>query len=132
MAGAYVTGVEQINARFAVAGKIIEEQLDKSLDEAAKIIADAARGYAPARTGALKKAIHWEKSRRNPKERIVTPYDKGARHGHLVEYGTMERHQSNGKSVGKMPAHPFMRPAVDSSGWQKKVEDDMRKAVAAT
>ncbi len=37
-------------------------------------------------------------------------------HAHLVEFGTVERFHKSGKSVGRMPANPFIRPAWDSSG----------------
>ena len=44
----------------------------------------------------------------------VGPRRKGnhkGRHGHLVEFGTVERFHKNGKSVGVMPSAPFMLPA---------------------
>lgn len=43
-------------------------------------------------------------------------------HAHLVEFGTVERFHRSGKSVGRMPAQPFMRPAWDGN----------REAVLAT
>jgi HK97 gp10 family phage protein len=45
-------------------------------------------------------------------------------HAHLVEFGTKERHQKSGKSVGAMPRRPFLRPAWDaqmSNVWQRLV-----------
>ena len=36
-------------------------------------------------------------------------------HSHLVEFGTVERFHKSGKSVGKMPPSPFMRPAWDEN-----------------
>lgn len=37
-------------------------------------------------------------------------------HGHLYEFGTAPRfHRKSGKSVGAMPARPFMRPAWDAN-----------------
>jgi hypothetical protein len=41
-----------------------------------------------------------------------------APHAHLVEYGTVERFHKGGKSVGVMPANPFVRPAWDASSGQ--------------
>ncbi len=38
-----------------------------------------------------------------------------ARHAHLVEFGTKPRTHKNGKSVGQMPARPFMRPAWEAN-----------------
>lgn len=34
-------------------------------------------------------------------------------HGHLVEFGTVERFHKSGKSTGIMPKLPFMRPAFE-------------------
>lgn len=38
-----------------------------------------------------------------------------APHAHLVEFGTVPRFHKSGKSVGVMPAHPFVRPAWDGT-----------------
>jgi len=37
------------------------------------------------------------------------------RHAHLVEFGTGERISKTGKSSGRMPARPFLRPAWDAN-----------------
>lgn len=42
---------------------------------------------------------------------LVTVGDTDNRHGHLVEFGTQERHHKDGSSTGKMPAQPFLLPA---------------------
>lgn len=38
-----------------------------------------------------------------------------APHAHLVEFGTAPRFHKSGKSVGRMPANPFVRPAWDGT-----------------
>ena len=38
-----------------------------------------------------------------------------APHAHLVELGTVPRFHKSGKSVGRMPMHPFVRPAWDGT-----------------
>lgn len=44
----------------------------------------------------------------------VMPDGDDAPHAHLYEFGTAPRfHKKTGKSVGAMPARPFMRPAWD-------------------
>ena len=44
---------------------------------------------------------------------------------HLIEFGTSERIQkSTGRRTGRMPARPFIRPAIDSS------KDDVVRAMA--
>ncbi len=45
----------------------------------------------------------------------VMPDGDTAPHAHLYEFGTVQRfHKKTGKSVGAMPARPFMRPAWDA------------------
>lgn len=41
---------------------------------------------------------------------------KRAPHSHLVALGTKERFHKSGKSVGRMPANPFVRLATAASG----------------
>ncbi|TDK51140.1 HK97-gp10 family putative phage morphogenesis protein [Antarcticimicrobium luteum] len=46
----------------------------------------------------------------------VQPDGSDAPHAHLYEFGTVERIQTKtGKSVGVMPARPFLRPAWDAN-----------------
>ncbi|WP_323783447.1 HK97-gp10 family putative phage morphogenesis protein [Leisingera sp.] len=46
----------------------------------------------------------------------VMPDGDDAPHAHLYEFGTAPRfHKETGKSVGAMPARPFMRPAWDAN-----------------
>ena len=40
----------------------------------------------------------------------------GNKYAHLVEFGTGERMKKDGASSGAMPAHPFIRPAIDEKG----------------
>lgn len=56
-----------------------------------------------------------KRSQRGVKRSGVTVY-VGARmpHAHLVEFGTAPRSHKSGKSVGHMPADPFLRPAWDA------------------
>lgn len=47
---------------------------------------------------------------------VLTKGGRGAaRHAHLAEFGTAERHTHRGKSTGTMPRKPFMRPAWDAN-----------------
>ncbi|NWG09034.1 MAG: HK97 gp10 family phage protein [Nitrososphaerales archaeon] len=68
--------------------------LDEFKDEAARLIAQKARGKAPVRTGRLRDSI------KVVGERVEVQ----AVYGSYVEYGT-----------GKMEARPFLRPAVRES-----------------
>ncbi len=54
-------------------------------------------------------------ARRETRSYLETHAGAGALpHAHLLEFGTGERFHKNGKSVGSMPAEPFMRPAWDA------------------
>lgn len=65
--------------------------------------------------------------------RYVGPW---APHAHLVEFGTVERFHKSGKSVGRMPPMPFMRPAWDGAGDQvlkilsEQLRVELDKAIA--
>ncbi|MDK3017623.1 HK97-gp10 family putative phage morphogenesis protein [Pseudodonghicola flavimaris] len=60
----------------------------------------------------------------------VQPDGTDAPHAHLYEFGTGERvHKKNGKSVGTMPARPFMRPAWDAN--QDQMLETLRREVWA-
>lgn len=50
--------------------------------------------------------------------RVLVRVAVNAPHAHLVEFGTNERHHKSGKSVGRMPAHPFIRPAWDGTSME--------------
>lgn len=99
---------------------------------AAKPLVQAAKSYAPKRTGALRKSIKAVVRRyprkgvaiavvgpsteffksgkkiKNPKKgESRSGIDQPSKYAHLVEFG----HQNKG-GKGRTPAHPFMRPAV--------------------
>ncbi|WP_340109462.1 HK97-gp10 family putative phage morphogenesis protein [Pikeienuella sp. HZG-20] len=63
------------------------------------------------------KALHRKmfRSDRTSVELFLGPdYRRSGNHAHLVEFGTAERRHKSGKSVGRMPPHPFARPAWDA------------------
>jgi HK97 gp10 family phage protein len=83
--------------------------IQEGLLAAAEQIRDAAIAEAPVDDGSLRRGI----------KAGLLPGGKGAYaastapHGHLVEFGTVERHHKSGKSVGVMPANPFFERAVN-------------------
>jgi HK97 gp10 family phage protein len=98
----------------------IEKTAMDRLEQAGEIIADRARALCPVDTGALKKSIRVRRLKGDPKldVRIYAgnrveggSMKKGAARGafyaHMVEYGTV-----------KMPAKPFLRPALNGSKGQ--------------
>lgn len=62
---------------------------------------------------------------------FVTAGDPGARHGHLVEFGTEARHREEGSSTGTMPAVPFLLPAwrLNRARVQRRINTAIRRAI---
>lgn len=100
-----------------------EKEVDKIVRKYAKEIVKRAKANAPVgKTGNLKKSIRAKYFVKNhgPSATVFPRGRKGA-HRHLVEYGTNPRTVKNyfgqkgvSRSVGRMPAKPFMRPAHES------------------
>lgn len=62
---------------------------------------------------------------------FVTAGDTDARQGHLVEFGTQERHHKDGTPTGKMPARPFLLPSwrLNRARVQRRINTAIRKAI---
>ena len=92
--------------------------IGQGIADAARVVRDQAKINVPIRTGALYKSIHVRiiASRiydpaskkiirvQGSSAQVVAGRQKGARHGHLVELGTV-----------KSRPHPFLRPALMST-----------------
>lgn len=132
-----VEGLRELDAALAELGKSLGRGVMRraAVKALTPMIADArARVEASTNgTGALAEslAVSTTLSKRQRKEarRESKSYFEmyaGASalpHAHLLEFGTGERAHKSGKSVGKMPPEPFMRPAWDAN------KGDMAEAV---
>ena len=150
--GKLVTGSEALARKLA--GIPIEvlhalrPALTKSVHE---IAADAlALAASSRRTGALAESIEATapgettppfasgggRLTAGPNQAFVTAGDTDARHGHLVEFSTEERHHQDGTGTGTMPAEPFLLPAWRLNKTRaerrikKAISDSAKKAVA--
>lgn len=67
----------------------------------------------------------------HPLQGFVTAGSPDARHGHLVEFGTEERHHKDGTSTGIMPAKPFLLPAwrLNRARVERRLNTAIRKAI---
>jgi HK97 gp10 family phage protein len=60
----------------------------------------------------------------------------GARHAHLIEFGTGPRYHNSGKYVGSVSPQPFMRPAWDATKravlmrFTEQMREEVAKSVA--
>lgn len=97
--------------------EIAAKVLSKAFQQGAVVVRDAAKDNAPVgKTGSLKKSIKIVKPSKkvSPKASLVLIVRCKNALSHIVEYGTGPRTRESGGSTGSMPAHPFMRPAIDS------------------
>lgn len=62
---------------------------------------------------------------------FVTAGSPQARHGHLVEFGTQERHHEDGTGTGTMPAKPFLLPAwrLNRARVQRRINTAISRAI---
>ncbi|SEO35804.1 phage protein, HK97 gp10 family [Gemmobacter aquatilis] len=125
--GRYVKGSEALTRRMKAMPQAVLEALNPALARSAQEIAADARSLAETSrsTGALIASIDAtapgettpayasDGGRRTAGdgEAFVTAGEPGARHGHLVEFGTDARQHKDGTSTGTMAAEPFLLPA---------------------
>ena len=123
----YVQGTEALTRRLQAMPQVVLEALNPALARSAQEIAADARSLAETSrsTGALIASIDAtapgettpayasDGGRRTAGdgEAFVTAGEPGARHGHLVEFGTDARQHQDGTSTGTMAAEPFLLPA---------------------
>jgi hypothetical protein len=117
----------------ALGDKIDGREVAKIHILAANAAAAIIRAGAPqGPTGNLKRAIVTGVFRNRPRKRraaFVLVDRRIARHLHLIEFGTAERKQASGKSVGRVKPNPFFargrnksRPVVKAiltAGWKQ-------------
>lgn len=118
---------DALAARLAAIAPEIRAKLVPALTKSAQEVAGRAEALAEAsrRTGSLIDSIVVTKPgettppyaeggasvQAGELQALVTVGNEGARHGHLVEFGTGPRQKKDGSSTGAMPAQPFLLPA---------------------
>lgn len=120
-----IDGIRELEAALADLGKATGKNVLRRVARKmlAPLEADAKASVATSSTdtGALGESIgitsrlkRGQRTKGEGRSSIEMHVGTGVPHGHLVEFGTGERFQKNGKSVGASPAEPFMRPAWDA------------------
>jgi HK97 gp10 family phage protein len=106
----YVEGIDELIKDFDKVSEVAESALDSASKASAEFILSEAKKRVPVKSGKLKNSLA-VKSEKNKKSNRKTyrVYNKGVRDGGVkyafaVEGGTK-----------KMPAKPFLRPAVDEN-----------------
>lgn len=127
-----VVGARELEKALNELGvRVAKRIVRRGWKRAAQRVVDHARSLAPARLGYLRRSIGFttQTLRSVRRRRIQRKGDvvgfvgpnyaprKGAfaRYAHLVEFGTGPRRHRSGRSVGAMPARPFMRPAWEAN-----------------
>ena len=112
---ATIIGLPHMKAQFAeFSNKVQRAVMRKALTQTGAIVKKAAKAKVPVLTGALKKSIKESVSVKEGGESYVKIFVSKP-HGHLIEFGHAIKATKGGPSFGHVPAHPFMRPAVDES-----------------
>lgn len=95
----------------------------------ARIIRDKAKKLVRVKTKRLRKAIRAKVGRRRGKTHataFAAVDRKKAPHAHLIEFG--HALVKDGKTIGTVPAYPFLGPAVEQT--HKQVAATVRKGLA--
>jgi HK97 gp10 family phage protein len=83
----------------------LDEALGEALEDVAAAIVDGAKARVPVNTGALRDAIHWERT--DDESVRVVAGDGKVYYGHMVENGTVNQ-----------PPRPFLVPAAEAERHQ--------------
>lgn len=99
-----IEGMPNLKRKFSGLSQVAQKKvLRKAMRGAAKPVVKAAKAKAPVRTGKLKKSIRTTVSMRRGKAEAKVGFGGKQYYGIFSELGTV-----------KMPARPFLRPALDS------------------
>lgn len=110
---AEIEGIDELNKTITEMIKGLNpDKVEPILNKGARIITNTAKkNIRREKTGNLKRGIKTKKLKpyawNQPAPSIACVDRKIAPHGHLLEFGT-----------SKMPAYPYLRPAVQSKGQQ--------------
>ena len=110
-----IEGMGHLKAQFEeLSNKAQRAVMRKALTQTGAVVLKAARAKCPVKTGKLKKSIKQSVSVKEGGESYVKIFVSKP-HGHLIEFGHAIKRVKGGPTFGHVPAHPFMRPAIDES-----------------
>lgn len=115
---ATINGIPNLRRRLKELGNVGRaEVVIPALADAVVPIQEAAKANAPQRRIAQEvNVLGAEEVARGQFQGVVGVKQRSrAFHALFVEMGTGERRHKSGKSVGSMPAQPFLRPALDDN-----------------
>lgn len=110
-------GSRKLRRIFKKLPRTATEEVREEIASGANEILLAARFLVPSDTGQLRDQLKAKVSRDGLSAKIGILGKRGRRdgfHGVFLEFGTKERqHRKTGKSVGDLPAQPFLFPAFE-------------------
>jgi HK97 gp10 family phage protein len=118
-----ILGLEELKTNILkVMDNMSAKHVEPSVLASVKIVGDEMKRRAPVGpTGNLRKATGAKLMKRrggtirSGMAGVLRGGGKKGYHAWIVEYGTTERTQkTTGRKTGRMPAHPFLRPAADT------------------
>jgi HK97 gp10 family phage protein len=115
-----ILGTDEVELLFKNIDLISEQVLDEAAYAGAEIVKADAKSRAPVDTGDLKSAIDIlkkEKSK-NPIKKAayqIGPRYKSKKNPDGVNYGLLVEFGHKTASGNTVPAHPYLRPAVDNN-----------------
>jgi len=115
---ASVEGAEEVIQMLKDMGKAAEEVLEQAADAGGRLALLEAKRRCPVRTGRLKESLHLQNGKKTEiKADVKIQPGKKEYYGTFVELGTK-----------RMPARPFMRPAVDEN--KERISEAVTKEVS--
>ena len=119
MIQATVTGLPGVLEKLRAAGpKLAAKAMRKGLRAGGKVLREAVAERTPVKTGLLRENIKLRVSvsEKKMRGRASVGFGKQGYIARFVELGHRQvSHKPEKKEIGHVPAHPFMRPAFDSS-----------------
>lgn len=112
-----VENVSKVMVKMAKYNLEVEREFTEVVKKNAKEVQKKAKERVPiGKTKNLRQSIKpkYFKKGHAPSATVFPRGKKGSAR-HLIEYGTRTRRHRSGKSVGRVTARPFMKPAQDSS-----------------
>lgn len=122
-----ITGGPELAANIArISAQVKAQVVESALNAGAKVVHENAQRGARVATGELRDSI---KIHPEPGQRTIYPQ---AFYGLFVEEGTGTRYQKRtGKSVGRMPKSPFLKPALHDPGVETAIKNNIRANIEA-
>lgn len=114
-----IQGSDELIDNLKKLGSNLSGALEAAATSGAMLIQNEAKDLAPYRTGTLRRSIHTETVEKTS-DSVTLKVGTDVVYAAAQEFGIDDRN---------LPAHPFLRPAVDHN--KEKLVDEIRKALSS-